>query len=145
MRFFWWTDGNLDLEPSIYRMTVHLFGAKSSPSYATFCLRETARQLGRDFDPDVVETVMKRFYVDDCLPGTNTEEAAIKMIGALRSLLAMGGFKLTKWLSSSKKVIQTVPEEERSNSLQNSMTSNGPREWVLAMKWDVIFEKILIL
>ena len=44
-------------------MKVHLFGAKSSPSCATFCLRETARQFGRYFDPDVVETVMKSFML----------------------------------------------------------------------------------
>ena len=59
------------------------------------------------------------------------------MITDLRSLLAMGGSKLTKWLSSSNKVIQTVPEEERSKSLQNSMPSNGPREQVLEINWDV--------
>ena len=43
------------------------------------------------------------------------------MISDLRSLLAMDKFKLTKWLSLSNKVIQTVPEEERSKSLQNSI------------------------
>ena len=73
LRFYWWTHGDLDLEPSIYRMTVHLSGAKSSPSCATFCLRETARKFGKNFDPDVAETVMKSFYGDDCLIGTDTE------------------------------------------------------------------------
>ena len=38
--------------------------------------------------------------------------------------------------SSSNKVIQTVPEKERSKSLQNSMSSNGPRERVLGINWD---------
>ena len=59
------------------------------------------------------------------------------MIGDLRSLPAISGFKLTKWLSTSNKVIQTAPEEERSKSLQNSMPSNGPRERVLEINWDV--------
>ena len=63
-------------------MAVYLFGAKSSPSCATFCLRETARQFGRHFVSDAVEIVMKNFDVDDCLTGTNIEEAAIKMIAA---------------------------------------------------------------
>ena len=138
LRFFWWTEGNLDLESSIYKMLVHLFRAKSSPSCATFCLGETAKQFGKHIDADLVETAMKSFYVDDCLTGTNTEEAAIKMISDLRSLLAMGGFKLTKWLSSSSKVIQTIPEEERSKSLQNFMPSNGSRERVLGINWDVL-------
>ena len=141
LRSFWWTEGNLDFKPTIYRMAVHLFGAKSSPSCATFCLRATARQFGKHFDPDVIETVMKSFYVDDCLTGTNTEEAAIKMISDLRSLLAMGGFKLTKLLSSSSKVIQTVPEEERLKSLQNSMPLNGPRGRILKINWNVSFDQ----
>ena len=49
----------------------------------------------------------------------------------------MGGFKLTKWFFSSYKVIQTVPEEERSKSLQNFMPSNGPRERVLGINRDL--------
>jgi hypothetical protein len=32
LRFLWWPDGNLKAEPQEYRMTVHLFGATSSPS-----------------------------------------------------------------------------------------------------------------
>ena len=43
LRFFWWPQGKYDLQPEIYRMTVHIFGAKSSPSCATFCLCRTAR------------------------------------------------------------------------------------------------------
>ena len=80
---------------------------------------------------------MKSFYVDDCLTGTNTEEAAIKMITDFRSLLAMGGFKLTKWLSSSNKVIRIVPKEESSKSLQNFTPSNGLRQRVLGINWEV--------
>ena len=38
---------------------------------------------------------------------------------------------------SSHKVIQTVPEEESLKSLQNSMPSNGPRERVLGINWEV--------
>ena len=42
LRFLWWPDGELSLNPEVYRMKVHSFGAKSSPSCATFCLWETA-------------------------------------------------------------------------------------------------------
>ena len=67
LRFLWWPGGELSLDPEVYRMKVHLFGAKSSPSCATFCLRETAREFGKFFDPIIAETVLKNFYVDDCL------------------------------------------------------------------------------
>ena len=40
VRVFWWPQGKYNLQPEIYRITVHIFGAKSSPSCATFCLRQ---------------------------------------------------------------------------------------------------------
>ena len=60
LRFLWWPGGELSLDPEVYRMKVHLFGAKSSPSCATFCLRETAREFGKFFDPIIAETVLTR-------------------------------------------------------------------------------------
>ena len=35
-----------------------------------------------------------------------------------------GGFKLTKWISSSKEVMQTVPLEERAKVVQDLCLSN---------------------
>ena len=34
LRFLWWEEGDLSKEPKEYRMTVHLFGATSSPGCA---------------------------------------------------------------------------------------------------------------
>ncbi len=42
LSFLWWKDGDLEQEPEIYRMTVHLFGGAWSPSCASFALRCTA-------------------------------------------------------------------------------------------------------
>ena len=39
--FFWWEDGDLTKKPKEYRMTVHLFGATSSPGCANFALKST--------------------------------------------------------------------------------------------------------
>ena len=143
LRFFWWPGGDLKAEPRVYRMTVHLFGAKSSPSCATFCLRETAREFGKHFDPIVMETVLKPFYVDDCLTGAETEEAAVKLIQDLRSLLAMGGFKLTKWLSSNTHVMETVPDEEKSKAINKSMPSSSTQQRVLGISWDVAEDEFI--
>jgi hypothetical protein len=35
LRFFWWEKGNLEAQPPIYRMKVHLFGAASSQAAPT--------------------------------------------------------------------------------------------------------------
>ena len=42
LRFLWWRDGNIDSKPTEFRMTVHLFGAMSSPGCANFALKRTA-------------------------------------------------------------------------------------------------------
>ena len=67
LRFLWWPDGDLDKQPEEYEMRVHLFGGASSPSCANFALKRTAKDNEADFDPKVIETVQRNFYVDDCL------------------------------------------------------------------------------
>ena len=96
LRFLWWENGDLASDPKEYRMKVHLFGATSSPSCAGFALRKTAEDHQNEYDRDVIDTVQKNFYVDDCLKSVKTKEAAIKLIEDLRQLLKEGGFRLTK-------------------------------------------------
>jgi hypothetical protein len=40
------------------------------------------------------------------------------------TLLARGGFHLTKWISNSSQVIQSVPEEERAGSVKDLNLTN---------------------
>ena len=42
LRFLWWPDGDLQKEAEEYCMTVHLFGAVSSPACANYALKRTA-------------------------------------------------------------------------------------------------------
>ena len=101
-------------------MKVHFFGAKSFPSCASFCLRETSREFGKFFDPQIAEIVFKNFYVDDCLVSVNSVESAIQVVKDLRCLLSRGGFRVTKWLSSNKEVMRTSPDEDNPNPLKIS-------------------------
>jgi hypothetical protein len=55
LRFLWWPDGNLKAEPQEYRMTVHLFGATSSPSCCNYALRRIA-QDNQTLDESVCKT-----------------------------------------------------------------------------------------
>lgn len=65
LRFLWWPDGDLSQPMEEYRMMVHLFGATSSPSCASYALRRTAEDGGSKTTSEVVETVLRNFYVDD--------------------------------------------------------------------------------
>ena len=58
------------------------------------------------------------------------------MIEDLTNLLKMGGFKLTKWLSTFKLVIETVPQEERAKEIKNLFLTNVENR-VLGMVWNV--------
>ena len=64
LRFLWWEKGDLDTEPIEYRMTVHLFGATSSPGCANFGFKHTASNM-EDKYPLGASFIKHNFYVDD--------------------------------------------------------------------------------
>ena len=87
LRFLWWPGNDLQRRPEEYQMTVHLFGAVSSPSCANFALRKTAEVNIQRFDFEVIDTVRKNFYVDDCLKSVPSESEAIRLTADLRKCL----------------------------------------------------------
>ncbi|PFX14842.1 hypothetical protein AWC38_SpisGene20975 [Stylophora pistillata] len=113
LRFLWWDDGNMAREVQEYQMLVHPFGAISSAACANFALRRTAEDNKSYFSTEVVNTVKRNFYVDDCLKSLPSVTVAIAHVNNLQALLARGGFRLTKWVSNSKEVLQAIPESER--------------------------------
>ena len=137
LRFLWWPDGDLDLEPEEYMMTVHLFGAVSSPSCANFALKKTAADNQADFSSEAVRTVERNFYVDDCLKSVESEEDAIHLSGELSQLLKRGGFRLTKWLSNKRKVVESVPESDHAASVRDLDFDRTLTERALGVRWHV--------
>jgi hypothetical protein len=67
LRFLWWENGDVSKEPNEYRMTVHLFGATSSPGCANYGLKAIAENNKQEFGEDVANFVKRDFYVDDGL------------------------------------------------------------------------------
>jgi hypothetical protein len=120
-------------------MVVHLFGGVWSPSCTSFALKRTAEDNCEDFDQETVDTVNRNFYVDDCLKSVKTEEQAIRLANQLCHLLARGGFRLTKWVSNSREVMKSIPEEERAKDFKTLDFNYEilPTERALGMKWDV--------
>ena len=112
LRFLWWPNGDLTLEPEEYMMTVHLFGGVSSPSCANYALQKTADDNKANFAAEIVSSVKRNFYVDDCLKSVKSDEDAIRQVRDLTELLKKGGFRLTKWLSNSRTVVESVPESD---------------------------------
>ena len=103
-------------------MTFHLFGAVSSPSCANFALRKTAEENFQRFDFEVINTVRRNFYVDDCLKSVPSESESMRLTADLRRLLERGGFNLTKWVSNSRKLIKSLPEYDRAGSFKDLLS-----------------------
>ena len=137
LRFLWLPVNNLDTEPEEFQMTVHLFGAKSSPTCANFALQKTAIDNADEFDEDVAETIKRNFYVDDCLKSALNDDMAIKLAADLRDLLQRGGFRLTKWVANSPKVLASIPEIDRAGSVKDLCLEQLTLERALGVQWDV--------
>lgn len=134
LRFLWWPGGDMGKAPEEFQMLVHLFGGVPSPSCASYALRRTADDNVEHFDEDTIQKVRRNFYVDDCLKSMEDDQCASRLIDQLCQLLAKGGFRLTKWISNSCDVIQSVPVSERAGSVGEL---DLPIERALGIQWDV--------
>ena len=110
---------------------------------ATFALRKIAEDNASLFDDEVIQAVRRNFYVDDLLKAVEDTDKAIAMQKHLGNLLARGGFHLSKWVSNSRYVLETIPECERSKELKNIHLKEDklPIERALGLKWNVETDK----
>eukprot|EP00795_Rhopilema_esculentum_P008763 gene8763-biopygen9751 len=139
LRFLWFPGGDLSKEPEEYQMVVHLFGGIWSACCANFALKRTALDNTSKFDPMVTRTVDKNFYVDGMLKSVRSTDEAIWMQRQLTELLSCGGFHLTKWSSSCRKVLDSIPQNERSKDLKhlNIQYDALPVERTLGLEWNI--------
>ncbi|XP_046339933.2 uncharacterized protein LOC124121032 [Haliotis rufescens] len=139
LRFYWWPDGDCRKEPKVYRMLVHIFGAVSSASCASFALQQTARDSQDKFVPEIIEKLTDNVYVDDCLASELNEEKAVSTVKELTSLCSEGSFRLTKWISNSSTVMKSIPPQERAKDVKdlNLDCEDLPSERALGVYWFV--------
>ena len=136
LRFLWKEDHRNDKPPDEYKMKVHIFGAKDSPCCANYALRRVA--LDQEHKGELaIHTIMRNFYVDDMLTSVDDVESAIHLSNRLCELLQDKGFHLTKWMSSSKEVLQAIPQSLRAVPELDLDLSALPTERALGVSWDV--------
>ncbi|XP_014668804.1 PREDICTED: uncharacterized protein LOC106810053 [Priapulus caudatus] len=137
LRFLWWPEGNVNGELSVYHMKVHIFGATSSPSCASYAVNRTAEDNQDSYPAEVIQTIKRNIYVDDCLKAVPNDEKAISLAKDLRAVCDDGGFKLTKWGSNSRPVLRTIPEEDLAKDVKGIDLERGslPIERVLGVEW----------
>ncbi|XP_031575495.1 uncharacterized protein LOC116309086, partial [Actinia tenebrosa] len=135
LRFLWWSD-SLEDSPDEYKMLEHIFGAKSLPCCANRALRMNAEDNASDFDPEVIQSVYRNFYVDDLLKSAPTTEEATRFATDLVKLLKVGGFRFTKFTSNCREVLTSIPPEDRANPTLNLDLDKLPMERALGVTWD---------
>ena len=139
LRFYWWPGGDLTREPTQYRMTVHLFGSVSSPTCSNVALRQVVEDNKYKFNEEVCSTVLSNFYVDDLLTSVCSEAEAISLVHDLKSLCSTGGFNLTKWVSNSRVVLESIPVDDRAKDVKqlDLGCEELPVERALGVCWNV--------
>ena len=134
--FLWTDDISSDEEPYLVKMVVHIFGATDSMTCCVYGLHRIARDNAHLMSALSYETILKHFYADDLLRSVPSVEVAIALIKEIVLMLKRGGFRLTKFVSNSKEVLDSIPESEISPKATLSIDGES-LERVLGVKWDI--------
>lgn len=141
LRFLWFEDEKLEKIVE-YRMTVHLFGATSSPGCATYGLRHLAYKHHDANNPLSViakDFIENDFYVDDGLISLDSTADAVSIVNNAVDICREGKVRLHKFMSNNKDVLAAIPNSEMSETVKDldlqSCDSVLPAERALGVKW----------
>ena len=129
----------MDSDPEEYRMTVHLFGATSSPGCANFTLKKVASDFGHLCGEEAANFLKNDFYEADGLKSVSTPEVAIALVKNTKLLCERSGFNLHKFVSNQKAVRDAIPLQDQLKDIQNlDFTKESlPVERALGVQWCV--------
>ena len=117
-------------------MNVHLLGKTDSSCCSNWALRKTALDNQQQFNENVVNAVLKRFYMDDYLDSFDDPQTAVKIIIDVVSLLKLGGFDLAKFISNSRDILKEISPGNLSPKIVNLDLHELPIERALGVSWD---------
>ena len=144
LRFLWVNDVNSELvEPVVYRFCRVVFGVNSSPFLLNATLQHHLDTFENE-DPEFVRKIKESFYVDDLVSGDETSEKTFKLYEKAKEGLASGGFRLRKWMSNSKALIDRIDLcEEGKVEKEKGVDDQTYAKAVLGGKEDLRSEKVL--
>ncbi|XP_063900182.1 uncharacterized protein LOC135119722 [Zophobas morio] len=101
-RIFWRKSSDKPVE--VYELQTVTYGTACAPYLAIKCLQKLAIDEQLDF-PLASTIILRDFYVDDLLTGTNSVKEAIELRNQLIGALNRGGFQLQKWASNCPDIL----------------------------------------
>ena len=99
-------------EVKIKRFTKVAFGVRDSSFTSQECFTRHALKYKEEHEK-VVNVIVNDRWVDDIVSSCETKEQAIEFISTVKSIMSEGGFQVKKWSSSSKEVMNSIPQEDR--------------------------------
>ena len=110
LRYLWRKDDKDDIQ--IKRFTKVAFGVRDSSFTSQECFKRHAMKYSQSH-PKVVDVIVNDRWVDDIVSSCETVDEAVRFIKTVKEIMAEGGFQVKKWSSSSKAVMETIPQEDR--------------------------------
>ncbi|XP_028296698.1 uncharacterized protein LOC114458488 [Gouania willdenowi] len=133
---FIWRDMERERTPDIYEWSVLPFGTTCSPCCAIYALQRHVQEhkVGNE---QVLDCVMRSFYVDNCLKSLPSPSQARPLIDNTRELLATGGFEVRQWASNLPEAVAHLPSDARSPTCELWLTTqkSDPQEPTLGLAW----------
>lgn len=115
-------------------MTVHIFGAVSSPTVCSFALQQLIRDSPEELR-DFASRIVTDFYVDNFLASFDDDSEVAGVSCELLQLLKRGGFELAQFLSSSRDVLSSIPASARAAPELDLDLDGLPTERTLGYLW----------
>ena len=161
LRFLWVDDiTKTNPEVQVFQFTRVVFGISSSP----FLLNATVDhhlKLFSAVNPELVDILLRSFYVDDVVAGAMDENSALKLYEESKQVLREGGFNLRKFTTNSPQLQKVIDRKENpptdsitvcSGDLDETyakstfgtvQTMSPTDQKVLGVKWDVSADRLI--
>ncbi|XP_032799158.2 uncharacterized protein LOC116936052 [Daphnia magna] len=117
-----------------FQMTVHIFGAVSSPMVCSFALQRLEKDAPKHLK-EVARRIRSSFYADNLLPSFDEVDEGVSISQKFVELLKLGGFDLVQFLRSSRSLLDQLPSSSRLVPELDIDFDDWPTELTLGYLW----------
>ncbi|CAB3236889.1 unnamed protein product [Arctia plantaginis] len=117
-----------------YSLNTVTYGLRSSPYHAIRTILQLVNDDGHRY-PAAAQVLRRSMFVDDILSGHDSIESAQELQNDLISLLALGGFQLSKWTSNSPQLLERFPDDQCDMPKDFDINSDPSSIKVLGVRW----------
>ena len=121
------------------QFTTLCFGGKHASTSAVWTLRFATAQNTEYLD--VAASIEDDYYADNISKSFETEKEAIAFSHNSIASLAKSGFNITGFASSSKRLLETIPEKDRAASLRDLNFDALPTEYLFGLEWEPCLDR----